>query len=480
MNQQIYRIVSSTIQAIVIFTLLSVASAPFSVASAQEDMIGPPEVLQYPFEAVSDTQLGLKMQVLRVQIEQGARLALCKILTLQAQRPVPADFQVANCDPTFGEKVDNGEGLVRWPNNARPTQCGEGCVGRPFMTCTQFVDWPNMRRAMLYGHLTFVVDIPGLNRDITYGYEVYFDCDANNGSRVGRFAVHVQFDAPVIGEPGPLESILDFLLPGDISRHIEDAIREQLRPVGDVTKPVDACRSIGIHNVSGDPEVYPKYDPAPAKAPFGADIGSPTSLRDRVTVHFLRIARKPLPVSVGVDPTAAVGSAAGHFKVYLNGASAEFPPKLSTEGGGIDLPEGGAIDLDYCRTIDVTDSDRLQVLFTNGLGGAVWSQFARGDSFGADSARTITTGRTIVVPGAPGVPSPVPGPLKPPKPEAVILREFELTYTITFAHRPDTITTEPLGPGSHSDHGAIAGVLGHQQPISIDPSAPTPPPCRKI
>lgn len=93
----------------------------------------------------------------------------------------------------------------------------------------------------------------------------------------------------------------------------------------------------------------------------------------------------------------------------------------------------------------------------------------------------MTTGRTIVVPGFPGPPDPVTGRPTPARPEAVILREFELSYSITYAPRPDTFTTtEPARPGLHPDHGAVADILGDRPSVAVDPSAPAPQACREI
>jgi hypothetical protein len=180
---------------------------------------------------------------------------------------------------------------------------------------------------------------------------------------------------------------------------------------------------------------------------------------------------------------AAPGSpAAGVFNAYLNGSFVAFPPTSPTPSGGIDLPpEGGVAELNYCRTIQLTDSDRLQLLFTNGLGGTVWSQFPRSDGFGENAVKSMTTGRTIVVPGFPGPPDPVTGRPTVSKPQAVNLREFELVYTITYVPQPGVVATaEPSRPGGRSGVGAEALSAGDVPTVAVDPSRPAPQPCREI
>jgi hypothetical protein len=470
-----------TAKVIVALATLSIGITVFSGAAALENALGPPDVLQYPLEAPADASHGLAIIFLRDEIEKGADLALCEALMLEAKRPIPADFNEAACEQAFAEKVRNGEGIIHWAGGARPLQCGESCIGRPFMTRTQFVDRPNLRRAILYGHLTFVADPTGpFNRDITYGFEAYFTCDAENGARSGNFTVDVRFGAPVIGDPGPIESVLDFiLLPAHLSGYIEHRIRQDLGSASGVSQVSDLCRSVGVYRGADAKFDSAVFDPAPVGSRFGrTDTATATALRDRATIHFLRIARKPLPAIVDAGNAAQGNPAAGYFNVFLNGSLAAFPPKSPTPAGGIDLPpEGGVVELNYCRTIDLTDSDRLQLLFTNGLGGAVWSQFARTENFGANAAKTMTTGRTIVVPGLAG--RPVTGSGGPGKPQAVILREFELVYTITYTPGSRAVaTTEPARPGGRP--GAVTSVLGDHPSVAVDPSAPAPQPCREI
>jgi hypothetical protein len=150
------------------------------------------------------------------------------------------------------------------------------------------------------------------------------------------------------------------------------------------------------------------------------------------TIRFLGVTRKP-PVFGYTPPTEA-----GAFQVYLNGAMVVFP----------DLPElqlpasGGSTPLNLCRTIDLGGTDRLQVIFANSLGGGVWSQFAEHQRFGAGSARRMTTGRSVVVAG----PQPLPGAPPPPggtRPRSLILREYELLYSIDYTPEPTVVATDP-------------------------------------
>lgn len=484
MQQQAFRGGLPTARVIIAVVALSIAATAFSGAAAQEDVLGPPDVLQYPFAAAADAPGRLPIIFLRDKLERGADLALCEALMREAERPIPPVFDEAACEPAFAEKVRNGEGIIHWADGARPLECGESCVGRPFMTSTRFVDRPNLRQAMLFGRLTFVADPTGpFNRDITYGYEAYFTCDAENGSKSGDFTVDVKFGEPVIGDPGPIESVLDFiLLPARLSGYIEQRIRQDLSSAGGGSEVRDLCRSVGVDRAADAKFDSAVFDPATAAPGFRPALGAATALRDRATVHFLRIARKPLPATVDAGHARPGDPAAGYFNVYVNGSLAAFPPKSPSPSGGIDLPpEGGVVELNYCRTIDLTDSDQLQLLFTNGLGGAVWSQFSREEGFGATAARTMTTGRTIVVPGFPGPPDPVTGRPRPAKPQAVTLREFELVYTITYSPRPDIVaTTEPARPGGRPGLGPAGEVTGDRPSVAVDPSAPTPEPCREI
>ena len=451
---------------------------------AQESALGPPDVLEFPFEAAAEAPSGVPIGLLRGALEVGGDLALCQALMTAAGRPVPQVFTAADCEPSFADDVSNGEGIVHWADGARPRNCGD-CVGRPFMTGTQFVNQPNLRQAKLYGQLTFVADPPGpFNRDITYGFEATFTCNAEDGAHSADFVLRVKFGEPVIGDPGLIESVLDFLLlPADLSTRIEREIDQQLASVGERAQSFRRCRSVGVfrEDPAFDAAVF---DPANASQPrFGALFASTSALSDRATIRFHRLTRKPLPANVDAGHASPGNPAAGYFSVFLNGKLVAFPALSPNPSGGIPLPpEGGAVDLNFCKTIDLTDHGRLQVIFTNDLGGAAWSQFLRADGFGGASPHTITTGRTIVVPGSPGLPDPRTGFATPAKPHAIVLEEFELSYGISFVPRPGTVvaTEPPARPDGPGDVGPLDVAIGDRAIVAVDPSISESTPCREI
>lgn len=444
-------------------------------ARAVEDVLGPPDILQYPVQAAETAPRAATGPFLRAAIEREADLALCEALMTEAGRTIPSEFQASDCEPEFADKVRNNEGVVHWADNARPLTCGSSCFGRPFMSGTRFVDHPNLRQAMLYGRLKFVLDPPGpINRDVTYSYEARFTCQTTNGARNGDFVVDIKFGDPVIGDPGGVEALLDFLLlPVQLSRRIEAGIRRELASVPGVSNTFSACRSVGVSRADN-----PFFDAAVYDAPTPGGIRvrpalTATALSDTAKIEFLRITRKPLPPFVPAGHASPGDPAAGYFDVYLNGAHATLPLPL-----GMALPpEGGSVALNLCKTITLDGADRLQVLFTNGLGGAVWSQFPREDKFGANAPRTMTTGRMVVVPAFPGVPDSVTGRPGTGKPQAVMLREYELLYRITFTPRPDTATTTgPARPGG----GLLGDVVGDRPSVAVESTSPASSPCVEI
>lgn len=439
-------------------------------AFAQDEAVGPPEVLQYPLEASETAPRTVATPFLRKAIEDAADLGLCEALMREAGHAFPNGFRPQDCTASFASQVRNREGLVHWRSeNARPLKCGTGCFGRPFLTATRHVDKPNLREAMLYGHLDFTIDPPGpVNRDLTYGYEVHVQCAADNGARNGEIEVKVDVGAPVLGDPGDLESVLDFLLlPAQISRRIESFIRGHLQSVPDTTIGGEACRSIGISRAQD-----PKFDAIPfdlAATPRGVrpGLGSVLGVRgDRARVEFLSITRHPLPPLVAPEHARPGDPAAGYFNVYLNGANVAFPPLPGAPDGLVLPPQGGTVSLNYCRTIPLQGADRLQLLFVNALGGAVWSQFPRSATFGAGTPRRITTARGIVVPAI-GM---------SPKPQSVSLREFELLYRIVYLPAP-VLTATPA-------EGSVRPRPGHAVPLDrptlLSDGSPTAAPCREI
>ena len=324
------------------------------------------------------------------------------------------------------------------------------------------------REAMLYGHLDFEIDPPGpVNRDLTYFYEVHVQCKAPNGAHAGNIEVRVEMDPPVLGEPGALESTLDFLLlPAQISRRIDGFIQSKLQSVPNTVIGGDPCRSIGVG--LGQTALFDQmsFDPPPPPG-RGVRADLADTLSDHARVEFLSITRRPLPSFVAPEFADPGNPAAGYFTVWLNGAIVGIPPPPGAPDGLLLPPAGGTVALNDCRTISLGGSDRLQVLFVNGLGGSVWSQFPRGAGFGADLPRRMTTGRGIVLPA------------RPPsnKPSPMTLGEFELLYRIVYLPAPAVSvesaagsTTSPVSP-LHDVHGT-ATVLSD--------GSPPPTPCREI
>jgi hypothetical protein len=437
---------------------------------AQDEALGPPEALQYPFEANETAPRAITMPFLRKAIEDAADLGLCEALMREADHQFPNGFGAQDCTTEFADKVRSRDGLVKWRSeDARPLKCGSSCFGRPFNSVTRNVDKPNLREAMLYGQLRFEIDPTGpVNRDLTYSYEVHVQCKAAEGARNGDIEIKVDVGDPVLGEPHAAEAALDFLLlPAQISRRIESNMRAKVGSIPTKVLGGETCRSIGVSHAQD-----PKFDAMPfdlAQAPGrvvrpGLDaIGVRT---DRARVEFLSITRHPLPIGVAAAHARPGAVEAGYFNAYLNGANVAFPPPLGAPDGLQLPPEGGTVALNYCRTVSLGGADRLQLLFVNALGGAVWSQFARTAGFGAGAPRSITTGRTIVVPGT-------------PKPRVVPLREFELRYRIVYLPAP-VLTGASTGPrgearpvrGTHGLPVARADVL-------VEGDAPTTP-CREI
>lgn len=443
-------------------------SHPSILVLAQEEALGPPDALQYPGEASASAVRAITTPFLRKAIEDAADLGLCEALMRAAGRQVPGNFQAQDCTPEFAAQVRSESGLVSWRSeNARPLKCGTSCFRRPFKTATRHVDRPNLREAMLFGHLDFEIDPPGpVNRDLTYSYEVHVQCKAENGARTGNIEVRVDVGDPVLGEPHRLESALDFfLLPAQISRRIETHMRKHLTSIPTQVVGGEPCRSIGI-NLAQDP----KFDAMPfdlARAGGGVRPlpgGTGGLQTDRARVEFLSITRHPLPLGVDAGHARPGNPAAGYFNVFLNGQNVAFPPPQGAPEGLMLAPEGGTVGLNYCRTVSLDGADRLQLLFVNALGGTVWSQFPRTAGFGADAVRRITTGRDVVVPGH-------------PRPHPVPLREFELLYRVVYLPAP---VISASGGGVHGEPFRAPTSGEHALPGDL-PSTPIETmPCREI
>jgi hypothetical protein len=412
-------------------------------AGAQEDNNSAPPPLQLPALAGpnADGQLPFtlgSMAGLRFQIEQAGNLALCEHLMKNAGIPVPTDpnFSFDQCPDNIKSQVNGNQGQVAWADGARPTQCARNCIGPPFNDQTLQLTSPNFRFGNVYGHLDFAVDVPGpFNRTVTYFFEIHVRCDMAPGQKSGVVKVDTKVEAPVVDDPGILEQITDLtLLPLGISNRITAGIQAQLSSVGGSTQTLDkTCRSIGA--APQDPSQWP-FDafvwdtPKPGRV----TVVSNALTRSTVTVHFDRIIRHQTLIS---DNTADPFT----FRVYLNGMSGPMP-----RTGEIVLPVNGTSNQAFCKTIDVSGADALQILFTSSTGGAAWSQFPANAGYGAGGEHSMTTGLSVVVPGnGPGQ-----------KPHPIEVREFELQYHIEY-HPPASVVA--AGPGI-SLAGATPGAAG--------------------
>jgi hypothetical protein len=464
------------------FCYVAAAALIHTTAAAQENVIGPPDILQYPVEASPQAQGALEVASLRKQIESGADLAFCETLMRQASKwpPTPSrDFMPSDCLPEFKSKVAANEGIVHWESDgSRPTNCGLNCVSRPFLNRTYNVGRPNFRRASLHGYLNLFLEPPGdhvpNNRSVSLPFDAFFGCATANGARNGTFRVEVDFGFPIVGDPGFWENVINVLLaPANVSERTESGIRKQLSNFGSQTASTIGCASIGASRPADSADDKATFDfPAAGRAPtVGADVAQ---LRDQATIELLRIKRNPLPGLIAPEIARPGDPAAGQFSVFLNGLERFLPPE------GLALPpEGGSAGINYCMTVDLTGADRLQIIFANALGGSVWSQFYPNENFGAGQPQTMTTGRTVVVPGMPRF-DPITGRTEPAKPEARLLTEFELLYRITYTPRPNTVAPPSTG-GVRPGLQDVTGIRPGQRPqVGVDPTAAPQQPCRKI
>jgi hypothetical protein len=406
---------------------------------AQENMISPPAPLQRPvIETDPAVRTGIEVALLRDVVEERANVELCRDKMKRASRPIPEGFDWLQCPADLKAEIANREGLMSWVEGARPSECGEECVGRPFVTQSTHTDRPNTFFAMLFGHLDFRVDST-FDRDVRFGYEALFFCQMDADARTGRLIARTEFGRPVVGEAGVLEGILSFFTPGGFSDAVEVAIQGSLPNPAASPDDLAPCESIGVRRLenSADDMIISRRPSGGGRT--GLRAVAAAGLRKQATVRFLRITRKP--PTFGYTPP----DDAGRFQAYLNGALALFP----------DLPQlrlpaaGGSAEINLCRTVLLDGSDRLQIIFANTHGGGVWSQFAEHQRFGAGSPHRMTTGRSVVVAGRqqqPGEPPPPGG----TRPRSVILREYELLYTIDYAAPPEDVGAErpPVGrPG---------------------------------
>jgi hypothetical protein len=394
---------------------------------------------------------------LRRLIERGGDQELCRTMLTEASMPIPANFEWNLCPAPFQARIAAREGTVSWKSGARPTECGTSCVGRISMTRSTALDRPNTIFAMLYGHLDFAIDVPGpTNRSVRFGYEAQFRCIMPPGQPRGNLEIRIVFGRPVVGDAGAFENILNFLVPINLSRAIEAGIQSRLSTPGAGGDTLDRCSTIGAQRLANAVEDQVLYNTASASIGRGAAgrVGE-AAVRRNATVRFLRVTRKP-PVFGFIAPADP-----GTFQVYLNGVPAVFPTTAVPA-----LPAAGStVAVNLCRTIDLDAADRLQLIFANSLGGATWSQFVPARNFGAGSLRRMTTGRTVVVPGR-STPDPTTGRPRPARPQQLVLREFELEYTIEYRPRGDEVVVGSTPPTRGG--GASAGGAGRATELERD------------
>lgn len=107
-----------------------------------------------------------------VCIKHGANPVYLKDANMPIPNEATFDYD-RDCPSSIKAKINSRDGVVAWADNARPTECGRNCIGPPFMAQTQNVNRPNSIYSLVYGHLTFHVDLPGpINRDVDYGLEI--------------------------------------------------------------------------------------------------------------------------------------------------------------------------------------------------------------------------------------------------------------------------------------------------------------------
>jgi hypothetical protein len=295
------------------------------------------------------------------------------------------------------------------------------------MAQSQSFNRPNSIYALVYGTLTFTVSKYGLSRNVAYSLEIDVNCAIPPGSRQGSATVTSIVDGPVADDPGFLESIIDFLLmPAQISQQITNAIQSRYGVTSTPLPSEGPCSSIGANAFPTDSYKYDDFvwDVPPPKHQGSVAVGGTAANKPTATVYFDRIVRNP---TIESNPLTGPLS----FMIYINGAPAHIPRNSTAS-----LTPGSSFDQQYCKTIDMEDANALQVLFTDSLGGAVWSQFTSGQNFGAGGSRKMTTGRNYLTP-----------PLHPhDKPVVNVLREFELDYHIVYQAPTLVAPSNGVGP----------------------------------
>ena len=452
-------------------TALAAAALIGAPAAAQEDNISPPAPLQFPTLPSAAPKKELPVSNVRDIAEFTGNTELCKFLTKEAHPDVvfPPGFNFTQCDPAIAAQVRAGTGSVHWASGARPRECGLDCIGRPLNDHTRALDQPNRRFAVLRGRLTFTVVNAGptpFDRDVFFPFEVRVACRVESGQRTGEVHVTTVAEQPFADEPGFFESLGDFFLgPLNISRGIESGIRAALGGGAISDQGMGPCSSIGgeqnPQDFRGDRFVWDEPAPPlvpPGTHPEGGALGTTATVVFESIVRNRTLEREP--------PTAPQ-----QFVVFVNGTAGVIP-----RIGTLDLPPGGRHDQRYCKSVNVAGLDALQILVTDGVGGAVWSQFPRRADFGNGPPRKMTTGRTYFE-----APMHVEGAPEPPggdKPQAFSAREFEVQYHVEF--QPPVAELPPSGTTGHGPHAGTHGEIGHGGVATRDTEQPPPAPCIKI
>lgn len=445
-----------------------------SAAIAQENQNSAPVALQFPNEARSNASGNVSIATVRTVVESTVDVILCKTLMRMDNRPIPEPFTMQNCEQTYAQRVASNTGPIHWASGARPRQCGQDCFGRPSMTQQDHRMQPNLRRAHLFAwvNLRTTGTLTAGDRDVSLPLDIFFTCEVENGARNGDLVIEARVGPPAIGDPGVFESIGSFFTAGYLSSYIESEIRRQLPAVSAQREDAGNCRSVGVALGADSADDAVTFD-LPASGGRVVSAAVTSALRQQARIELLRIVRHPLPPLVAQEHGRPGDPISGQFSVFLNGATHFIPPQDLT------LPvTGGSAAINFCTTVDLAGWDRLQILFANDLGGAAWSQFPESGGFGQGGVRTLTTGRTIVVPGR-GLPDPQTGRPGPARPQTVVLREFELTYRITYSAAPAFAVANPpsaVGGVRSELAGQITGVRATTATTATAPSTP----CREI
>jgi hypothetical protein len=319
---------------------------------------------------------------------------------------------------------------------------------RQGIACASARDWLRVDEhcPAIYSRLTFWAStVLGETRDFDYLLETDVRRNVPGGNRTGVIGVTTTTQGPVADDPWFLESILSsLLLPVELSERIDDRITQNFK-VTTTTTPLAMgqfqCSSIGI--VASPPNQYKNDEfvwdvPAPKIVP----VGSNAAVRPRATLYFDRILRNQTTESI---PPSSPFS----FTPYINGMPAHIP-RMST----IPLAPNASYNQKYCRTISMEGLNSLQILFTDNVGGAVWSQFTAGQDFGSGVSHKMTTGRSVVTA------APHPG----DKPVQSWLRDFELDYRIDYSGAPKAVSPSSGGQTKAPMPGVATS--GKRQPDS--------------